>query len=141
MATTKLTAEQMLAEYGGAGLSGQSIEQLQDLMVEAAAGTGDPDDDGRMMQLSLLLDAVSKRIASGVKDRRYDAMIGVVGGSKDIAAGILFEVVAPTDYYSVDTNAVKKAAPRTNQNGVAITSNAMFYKIQHRDGYCKVSLV
>lgn len=74
------------------GLSGDAVEECLTALADAIEGGGNP---AEHIRLARFLTDVGKAIESAVKDRHYEATIGVIGENVQIIDGVKFTTVAP----------------------------------------------
>ena len=77
-------------------MSGAQMEVLLGLVRRAEDGTDDTSDDGSFIKLAMVHGAASKGIETAVKDRHYEATIGIIGENRLVLDGIQFTTIAPS---------------------------------------------
>ena len=90
-------------------------------------------DDFDVAAVALELKRRADAILDIVKDRQYDARIGVIGESEEIRRGVKVKVVGPTEAWGLNTKRVQAEFPRV--------SHADLWRKTQRKGYCTISEV
>ena len=94
--TKPTTPDEIIRAYGPDCMTGDQLEQFIDFLALAQTGTDNPEDDGEMIKLAKVYGAVAVGIETGVKDRHYEATIGVIGENRQVFNGVQFTTVAPS---------------------------------------------
>ena len=88
--------EDILMAFGSDWFIGTDIEHLLNQLADAREGSDYADYDGKLIKLSMIHSALGKAIETAVKDRHYEATIGVIGESRQVFDGVQFTTVAPS---------------------------------------------
>ena len=94
--------EDILMAFGPDWFVGSDIEHLLNQLTDAREGveliahSGTADSDGKLIKLAMIHSALGKGIETAVKDRHYEATIGILGENRLILDGIQFTTVAPS---------------------------------------------
>ena len=94
--------EDIIRAFGSSWYLGDDIEYLLNQLADAKEGVEDMPGrlsgahDGRLIKLSMIHGAMQRGLETGVKDRHYEATIGVIGENKMVFDGIQFTTIAPS---------------------------------------------
>ena len=89
--------EDIIRAFGPTWYVGDDIEHLLNQLADAREGVEDmPEHDGRLIKLSMIHGAMQRGLETGVKDRHYEATIGVIGENKMVFDGVQFTTIAPS---------------------------------------------
>ena len=88
--------EDIIRAFGPDWFTGDDMEHLLYQLTDARDGVEIPDYDGKLIKLSMIHGAVQRGLEAGVKDRHYEATIGVIGENKMVFDGVQFTTVAPS---------------------------------------------
>ena len=89
--------EDIIRAFGADWFIGDDIEHLLYQLADAREGVeGMPEYDGRLIKLSMIHGAMQRGLETYVKDRHYEATIGVIGENRQVFDGVQFTTVAPS---------------------------------------------
>ena len=88
--------EDIIRAFGPTWYVGDDIEHLLNQMADAREGFDDSEYDGRLIKLSMIHGAMQRGLETYVKDRHYEATIGVIGENRMVFDGVQFTTVAPS---------------------------------------------
>ena len=90
--------EDIIMAFGPEWFTGDDTEHLLYQLADARQGldTGPPEYDGKLIKLAMIHSALGKGIETAVKDRHYEATIGVIGENRQVFDGIQFTTIAPS---------------------------------------------
>ena len=80
--------EDIIRAFGPDWFTGEQIEHMLYQLVDAHEGIGMPVYSGNLIKLSMIHGAMQRGLETGVKDRHYEATIGVIGENKMVFDGI-----------------------------------------------------
>ena len=90
--------EDIIRALGPVWMTGNELEHLLYQLKDAQEGVeGMPEHDGRLIKLSMIHGAMQRGLESGVKDRHYEATIGVIGANNMVFDGVQFITNAPIE--------------------------------------------
>ena len=84
--------------FGPTWFVGDDIEHLLYQLADARQelDSGPPEYDGKLIKLAMIHSALGKGIEAGVKDRHYEATVGVIGENRIVLDGVQFTTIAPS---------------------------------------------
>ena len=88
--------EDIIRAFGSSWFTGDDIERMLFKLADAREGFDESGYDGKLIKLSMIHSALGKGIEAAVKDRHYEATIGVIGENKMVFDGIQFTTIAPS---------------------------------------------
>ena len=86
--------EDIIMAFAPEWFTGPQIEVMLYELRDARDGLGDSH-DGEQIKLAMIHSALGRGIEAGVKDRHYEATIGVIGENRMVFDGVQFTTVAP----------------------------------------------
>ena len=87
--------EDIIREFGPDWYTGDQIEHLLDQLADARESVNVIDYDGKLIKLSMIHGAMQRGLETSVKDRHYQATIGLIGENKQVFDGVQFTTIAP----------------------------------------------
>ena len=88
--------EDIIRAFGPDCMTGDQLETFLDFLALARTGTDSSEDDGEMIKLAKVYGAVATGIEAGVKDRHYEATVGIIGENRMLIGGVQFTTIAPS---------------------------------------------
>lgn len=99
--------EDIIRAFGPEWFTGDDMEHLLYQLADARQGQeiDPPEYDGKAIKLSMIYSALGKGIEAGVKDRHYEATVGVIGENRIVLDGVQFTTIAPSQPKTTTTDA------------------------------------
>ena len=89
--------EDIIRAFGSSWFTGDDMERMLFRLADAREGFDESGYDGKLIKLSMIHSALGKGIETAVKDRHYEATIGVIGANNMVFDGVQFTTNAPIE--------------------------------------------
>ena len=88
--------EDIIRAFGAEWFTGNEIEEFLYELIDAREGNSIPGWDGTLIKKAMIYGAMQRGLETGVKDRHYEATVGVIGENRIVLDGVQFTTIAPS---------------------------------------------